>query len=162
MVTNEEIVIADVCSCDVPFDRNVGDKFKITLAFLPLQSDNSSEIEEGIVSLDLRGTRSFEMFRNNIFEISSMHLLGDYLILIHFGQINDTETDIDYEILGLIAVHIPSRKELYFDLLDKVSLCPEEVSIEIPEFLCCSKKKDNTISCMNSIGMITTNFVAMQ
>ena len=147
LVTENEIILVDVIS---PLDED-GDieQSKITLSFLSIQ-DGTHNLND-VTTLDLEGEgehlkRTAYQSRLRGLRVRSVHGSGDHIILIYTFV---SQEPMPKEHSGLIAVHIPSRREAYACLLGD--------DLESPELLICKPKDETMLSFINDQGIFLTS-----
>ena len=145
LVTENEIILADLIS-SVDEDGEI-EQSKITLSFLSLQSDSS--YDKSVTTLDLEGDRK-NLQRTDISElrVRSIHGSGDHVILLYTFVFRGSM--ISSEQTGLIAVHIPSKKETHAWVLP-------EFFEETTEFMICKQKDEIILSFISDHGIFITS-----
>lgn len=83
--------------------------------------------------------------------VCSRQISGEHLILIYVHMVDQAES------VGLVVVHIPTRKEVYgCNDIDTVDTRVEERSLKVPRVKAYTKNRELVMSLFNGADIIIT------
>jgi hypothetical protein len=159
----QEVIIAQVLTCQIGDWGAVEsmEKYKIVLSFLPLQTNPSSLGSSSSLAapaIDLKETlKEFPSDMMGALKVYSMQVSGDHLILI-YGCQEEYQDEVCESTVGLVVVHIPTRKEVYnCTRVDAEHSEYEGGPLEVPRLMIHTKNGEFIITFQHSNGMIMTS-----
>lgn len=159
----QEVIIAQVLICQIGDWGAVEymEKYKIVLSFLPLQTNPSSLGSSSSLAapaIDLKETlKEFPSDVMGVLTVHSMQVSGDHLILI-YGCQEEYQDEVCESTVGLVVVHIPTRKEVYnCTRVDAEHSEYEGGPLEVPRLMIHTKNGEFIITFQHNNGMTMTS-----